>query len=221
MALNTPAKIPLQQAKQDLYKSHILDVAEAVFAHSGYEGTAVKTVAAEARISLSTLYSHFANKSALYRGVHARRLKVLMGRLKEVGRTEPLQQILAAMEIYIAFHMEHPNYLLMHLREGNAWSEETGLHSPEQRATWRAGIETMAKTFRAGIRSGVFVKEDPRLLARTTNALHQVALSHWVETGMKTPQKTVVRTLQGQFIRSFCRPEHLTRLLKAKGLSRK
>ena len=120
--LASPPDNRLQEARQLMYRTHILDVAEEVFAELGYDGTQVKVVAKRAKISLSTLYGHFNNKTALYRGVHARRLEDLMGRLGDIGHehAEPLEQMLAAIGIYIAFHMENPGYLKMHLREGNA-----------------------------------------------------------------------------------------------------
>jgi len=216
MVVPQPVDSRLQEAKQQMYRTHILDVAEEVFAELGYEGTQVKVVATRAKISLSTLYGYFKNKSELYRGVHARRLTDLMGRLATVGKDHatPLEQLLGAMEVYISFHMQETNYLKMHLREGNAWSQANGLYSPEQLLTWQKGLETMAGTFKVGMKSGVFVKDNPMLAARTTNAMHQVALCQWVEDGMKMTPKKLVSRIHQQFIRSFCVPEKIGRLLR-------
>jgi AcrR family transcriptional regulator len=205
----------LKQAKKQIYRTHILDVAEQVFAQCGFEGTQVKVVAAQAQISLSTLYSGFSNKMDLYRAVHARRLEDLMKRVAQAGakRRAPLEQMLAGMQVYVGFHMEHPNYLRMHLQEGNAWSQAHGLLSPEQLVNWEVGLKRMAKTFRAGMKSGVFVKGDPVLAARTTNAMHQVTLSHWVEEGMRTKPEKIVLQIHRQFIRAFCEPSQMIQIL--------
>jgi AcrR family transcriptional regulator len=210
----------LKAAREQAYRTHILDVAEEVFAEFGYDGAQVKVVASRAQISLATLYGHFENKTALYRGVHARRLDDLMERLGSIGRdhADPLDQMLAAMSVYVAFHMEHPGYLQMHLREGNAWSEAHGLYSPEQVTTWRRGLERMAATFEVGMSNELFVRDDPMLTARTTNLLHQAALSHWVEKGMKATPGVVLRRLNGQFIRTFCVPGRVMQLLAKYGL---
>jgi len=223
MKPSTSVTHSLQEAKQALYRTHILDIAEEVFASQGYEGTQVKSVAAHAKISLSTLYGHFRNKPSLYRAVHARRLEDLMKRLSSVGQLHSgaLEQMLAGIDGYISFHMEHPNYLKMHLREGNAWSEANGLYSPEQLETWRKGLERMAGTFKAGMKAGVFVKDDPLLAARTTNALHQVTLSHWVDGGMKMEESKLLTRVHAQFIRSFCVPEQVMELLSAHGVANK
>jgi AcrR family transcriptional regulator len=205
----------LKRAKKQMYRTHILDVAEQVFAQYGFEGTQVKMVATQAQISLSTLYSGFSNKMDLYRAVHARRLEDLMKRVAHAGalRRPPLEQMLAGMQVYVGFHMEHPNYLRMHLQEGNAWSQAHGLLSPEQLVNWEVGLKRMAKTFRAGMKSGVFVKGDPVLAARTTNAMHQVTLSHWVEEGMRTKPEKMVLQIHRQFIRAFCEPSQMIQIL--------
>ena len=211
----------LREAKEAMYREHILDTAEEVFAELGYEGTQVKRVASRAKISLSTLYGHFSNKMALYRAVHGRRLDALMKNLEGVGAEHacPLDQMLAAMEGYMVFHMQHPNYLRMHLREGNAWSEASGLYSPEQLDHWRAGLETMAATFKAGMKVGIFAKDDPMFAARTTNAMHQVVLSHWVDGGMSTKPEGLLPHIQARFIRSFAVPTRVCELLKRRGLA--
>ena len=144
-----------------------------------------------------------------------------MESLSAVGREydAPLDQMLAAMDGYIVFHMEHPNYLKMHLREGNAWSESNGLYSPEQLDTWREGLKRMAGTFKAGMKAGVFVKDEPLLAARMTNAMHQVTLSHWVDGGMKMSQSKLLKRVHAQFIRSFCLPQKVPDLLSSYGLN--
>ena len=209
----------LQKARDAMYRDHILDVAEEVFAELGYDGAQVKRVAARAQISLSTLYGHFGTKMALYSAIHARRLDALMERLQSVGRDSagPLRWMLAGIEGYIGFHMEHPTYLRMHLREGNAWSEVEGLYSDAQRETWRRGLERMAATLEIGIEVGVFVRDDAMVAARTTNAMHQVALSKWVEDGMVESQSTLIARLHRQYIRAFGVPERIVELLALHG----
>ena len=221
MSAATAKQDRLREAKEAMYREHILDSAEEIFAELGYEGTQVKLVASQAKISLSTLYGHFRNKMVLYRAVHGRRLEALMKKLEGVAAeyTCPLDQMLAAMEGYLVFHMEHPNYLRMHLREGNAWSEASGLYSPEQRDHWQAGLKTMAATFRAGMKAGVFADDDPMFAARTTNAMHQVVLSHWVDGGMKAKPRTLLPRIQARFIRAFAAPARVCELLESRGLA--
>jgi AcrR family transcriptional regulator len=210
----------VREAKAASYADLILDVAERQFARDGFEGTLVKHVAAEAGVSLATIYARFPAKMDLYRAVHGRRLASLaeaLGGLR-VDPADPLAGLLGSMRVYVTFHMTHPAYLGMHLREGNAWSDDLRLRSPEQTKAWTRGLRSMVRAFRKGIEAGIFVDDDPIVLARTTNAMHQVALSRWVDEGMRESADPVVARMQHRFIRAFCVPERIPSLLKAHGL---
>jgi AcrR family transcriptional regulator len=206
----------VREAKAATYADLILDVAERAFARDGFDGTFVKNVAAEASVSLATIYGHFPAKMDLYRAVHARRLASLGEALVavRVDRDDPLAALLASMRVYVTFHMSHPAWLGMHLREGNAWSDDERLRSPEQVRAWKRGLSSMTSAFRRGIDAGVFVDDDPVLLARTTNAMHQVALSRWVDGGMREGAASIVRRMQHRFVRAFCDPERVPALLR-------
>lgn len=210
----------VRDAKAASYADLILDVAEEAFARDGFEGAPVKDVAARAAVSLATVYAHFPTKMDLYRAVHGRRLAALAEALGAAGGdpSDPLDLLLASMRVYVTFHMTHPTWLRMHLREGNAWSSDDRLRSPEQTRAYARGIRAMVRAFRAGIDAGVFVDDDPVLLARTTNAMSQVALSRWVDEGMKEASDPLVRRMQHRFVRAFCVPERVPALLRAHGL---
>jgi AcrR family transcriptional regulator len=210
-------------AKEASYRDLILDVAEEELAAQGFESTHMKEVAGSAAISLATLYARFPTKMDLYRAVHERRLKSLNAALADGAdpSAEPLPRMLTAMRIYVTFHMTHPAWLRMHLREGNAWSGDERLRSPEQLNAWNRGLRAMAKTFRAGIEQGVFADDDPVLLGRMTNAMHQVVLSRWVDEGMKEAPDAVVAKMQARFVRAFCVPERVPEILSKLGLPRR
>jgi len=204
----------LRDAKDVMYRALILDSAEEVFAEAGFEHAQVKDVAGRAGISLATLYARFPTKLELYRAVHARRLGDLMARaVRPAKGADALDRMLDAIEAYVAFHVAHPHYLGMHLRDGNAWSVREGLRTGEQVEAWTRGQERMVKTFREGIRAGLFVDDDPVWMARTTNALHQVALTMWAEGGKKMAVETLLSRVRAQFIRTFCVPELVPSLL--------
>jgi AcrR family transcriptional regulator len=198
----------MRDARHALYREHVLDAAEEIFAETGYEATTVQSVAAAAGVSLATLYGVFKNKWDLYRGVHSRRIQALYGFIRTKGEapTDPLDRMLAGIDAYIEFHMMHPHYLCMHLREGHLWSRAE-LPTPEQQAAWAGGLRMMAKAFELGIRAGIYVDDDrPELMARTTMAIHQVRLAQWVDDGMKESVAKVTDQVHRQFIRAFCRP---------------
>ncbi|MFT6397748.1 MAG: AcrR family transcriptional regulator [Bradymonadia bacterium] len=205
---NQPLPERVRDAKESLYRETILDVAEETFATEGYAGAKMKECASTARISLATLYGYYPTKMTLYRAVHVRRLDELIPRVRAATRgLILLDAMLAGMREFLRYHMEHTRYLRMHLREGMSWSGSDELLSPEQLAAWSRGQEGAARAFRAGMKSGVFVPDDPELCARRVNALHQVTLAHWIDTGTLLSADELCTQQERRFIRAFCTPE--------------
>jgi AcrR family transcriptional regulator len=209
----------LRDARQTMYQGLILDAAEAVFADHGYEAAKVQSIAAAAGVSLATLYASFPTKWDVYRAVHARRLEALLAAIRARGAQAdgPLERMLSGIDAYVEFHMRHPDYLRMHLQEGHAWATASTLRSPEQIGAWKDGLQRIAKAFTIGIRTGLYVDDEPPLLmARTMMAMHQVRLADWVATGMKESVESVTEKMHRQFIRTFCRPETVARRQRRK-----
>ncbi len=219
-SVSTPVTVParLRNAKDAAYRDLILDVAEEEFAQRGYEATLMKQVAGSAAISLATLYARYETKMDLYRAVHERRLVSLDQALARgaAPHSDPLDQMLTSMRIYVTFHMTHTTWLRMHLREGNAWSGDDRLRSPEQTRAWNRGQRAMAKTFQRGMKEGLFASGDADLMSRLTNAMHQVVLSRWVEDGMAEGPATVIERMQTLFIRAFCIPTRIPELISTR-----
>jgi AcrR family transcriptional regulator len=204
------AKERVRDARQTMYQGLVLDAAEAVFAEHGYDAAKVQSMAAAAGVSLATLYATFETKWDIYRAVHARRLEALHAAVSARGAAAggPLDWMLSGIDAYVEFHMQHPNYLRMHLREGHAWATAATLRSPEQLSAWQEGLQTVARAFELGIASGIYVDDErPLLMARTMMAMHQVRLADWVAGGMQESVAAVTAKMHRQFIRTFCRPD--------------
>lgn len=219
VAKPAPAKDRIRDARQAMYREHVLDAAEHVFAEHGYEAAKVNSVAASAGISLATLYGVFETKWDLFRGVHARRTAMLAEFTRERGDVEgdALDRMLAGIMAYIEFHMAHPAYLRMHLREGHIWSTSSTLTAPEQIAAWEAGLAMMAKAFRLGIDAGFYYDDErPEMMARTVLGMHQVRLADWVDRGMKETVAEMELTVRRQFVRAFCLPAIVATRLEKK-----
>src|SRR5437867_3843679 len=118
------AKDRVKGARQALYREHILDAAEQIFAEHGYEAAKVVAMAATAGVSLATVYRSFETKWDIYCAVHARRTAALGAYVRErmADAADPLDLVLSGIAAYVQFHMQNPNYLRMHLRGGYAWS---------------------------------------------------------------------------------------------------
>jgi AcrR family transcriptional regulator len=203
-----------------MYRELVLEAAEKVFAEEGYEKAKVQQIAAEAGIAPATFYQVFPGKWDVYRAVHELRGRQLMeAAISRLDLARPtLEVMLAGMEAYVRFHFEHPTYLRMHLREGNAWAVAPDLRSEEQHAMWQVGVAMTVTLFRRGIEEGLFAEDDTEVMARTMIAMHQVRLAAWIERGMPADTEALLLAMRQQFIRTFCRAEHVEEQIRSHAL---
>lgn len=208
----------LKEARLALYREHILDAAEEVFAGHGYDAAKVQAIAAKAQVSLATLYGVFPKKWDIFRAVHGRRTQDLLEEVGELvarhGLGGPLDLLLLGISAHCVFHVEHPNYLRMHLREGHAWSAADTLKCQEQIDAWERGLVMMSAAFAEGTRVGLLVDEAPELMARTSIGMTQVRFADWVARGMIETAAELIPGMHSQFIRSFCLPARIPELLR-------
>ena len=200
----------LKAKKRELYREAVLDAAERVFGDEGYEATKVQRIAADAGLSLTTLYSVFESKWEIYRAVHRRRLDEVMRLAEGVVQqgASPLETLIAGTRMQLGFFMDRRDYTKMQLKEVTAWSTIELLRSPEQ-------VEAL---FRAGIDAGDFVDDDPELMARMVIACQQVRLAMWMDGGCKDEPERVADASLRHLLRSYCRPERLRAALEVAGL---
>jgi len=196
-----------RQARTGVYRQHILEAAERVFAERGFEAAKVQEISQLAGLSMGTIYAIFPSKQDLHRAILEVRGQELLGLARAVAarRLPPREALRALIELYVDYFLAHPAFLRMHLRSGTSWAMSPSPGTDEQIQKWREIHELQAEVFRRGIAEGVFVKEDPGYLARMFTVMDQVLLSDWVAGGMKAGREELVRRL-GQFVeRAFCR----------------
>jgi len=196
-----------RQARTGVYRQHILEAAERVFAERGFEAAKVQEISQLAGLSMGTIYAIFPSKQDLHRAILEVRGQELLDLARAVAarRLPPREALRALIEVYVDYFVAHPAFLRMHLRSGTSWAMSPSPGTDEQVEKWREIHELQAEVFRRGIAEGVFVKEDPGYLARMFTVTDQVLLSDWVAGGMKAGRAELVRRL-GQFVeRAFCR----------------
>jgi hypothetical protein len=109
------------------------------------------------------------------------------------------------IDAYIRFFVAHPDFLRMHLRAGASWVLSPSPESDSRMRLWQEIHELQAGIFRRGIEAGVFIDEDPALLARLFSAMDQALLADWVDSGMKASEAQLVERLQRLVDRTFFR----------------
>jgi len=203
----TPLKRRVREERQSVYLEVVTEAAEKVFGEKGAEASRMDEIAAEAGISLGTLYGVIDGKAALLLGIHKRRMQEFLDciRAASAAHEETLARHLAVVRLGARYFLDHPDFLRMCCQPGFGWASR--FPAPGAAAdVWDEGTAVPRELFVRGIAEGIYVDEDPDLLVRKMLALKQVELSHWVEQGMTTTHEEVLDRLESQFLRAFCVP---------------
>lgn len=217
-----PRAKSLQDAKDALYKEHIMDVAERIFADQGFSNAKMQDIASEAGISLGRLYLSYPSKTDLHRAIliarDAQMLNTVLARGQDsLQAPTSIEEVLWMNEAHLHFLLQHPDYLRMQLQEGHAWYHQSAQPTREEQAMWDRGLHVLKALFTWGMGQGYFSPASVEHQARMLLSLQQTRLANWVMDGMKASHESVVLGVQADFIRLFCRPEHSAKLLANDG----
>lgn len=217
---------PLRQAKDALYRHHIIDAAEQVFAEQGFEAARMQQIAQQAGISLGTLYGQFEGKQDLYRAVLIARDTEMLDAVREAAAQrisgEPsLAAVLDLMEIHLRFLMDHPAYLKMQLQQGFMWYHSSSRPSPLERDLWEEGMQLMRQVFDWGMAQSIFVDQPADEAMALLLSIQQARLSHWVMAQCSSDKDELLQTLKADFVRFFCTPAIAREWLDKSGHLRK
>jgi AcrR family transcriptional regulator len=194
-----------RQARNDLYRQHILEAAEQVFAERGFESAKLQDISKLAGVSMGTIYAVFPGKEDLFRAILDARGQELLevARAGADGHSDPRAALERLIEAYIDYFVAHPNFLRMHLRLGTSWVLGPAMSSPGQVQLWSKIHALQAALMRRGIAARVFIKDDPAFLSKLFSALDQVLLADWVAGGMQADRAHLIarmRALVGRVI---------------------
>jgi AcrR family transcriptional regulator len=187
-----------RQARNDLYRQHILEAAEQIFAERGFDSTKLQDISRLAGVSMGTIYAIFPGKEELFRAILAERGRELLqvarnGAHSDADPRTALDNLIAA---YIDYFIAHPNFLRMHVRLGTSWVLGPTMGASGQVQLWAEIHALQAALMRRGVAAGAFVDEDPAFLAKIFSALDQVVLADWVASGMKADRGQLIARMQ-------------------------
>lgn len=156
--------------KRERTRRAILDAAERHFGEAGYRRTRMEDVAEDADVAVGSIYGHFGNKDGLYLAAVERAADLFAGYLHAAFRPEwtALEQVVAAGDAYLRFHVDHPGSFRMLAFDGV--ETEVPVVDPDLRARVAARIDGLITEFegkiRAAVESGEARPVDPRLTGR-------------------------------------------------------
>ena len=193
-----------EEARQRMYHDLIFDSAEQVFADHGFEAGTMQEIAADAGVSLKTLYATFPGKTELFDEVRAVRTEQFVEAIAAAHDSgdSALEALDRGVRAYVDFLFEHENFLRILLRGGIGITTE----SVERRGA--EGVTKFAEILERGISEGVFYDGDARMLAHLGIAIMQVWLSRIPERGNATAEEISEEILL-HMRRALVRPEAL------------
>jgi AcrR family transcriptional regulator len=201
----TPLRRRVKEERQSVYRQAIIEAAERVFGKNGTDRSRMREVAAEAGVSLGTLYGVIGGKESLFFGIHRTRMREFLDCIRAArdAHRGTLQGHLAVLRDGAQYFLDRPDFLRMCCCDGYGWA--TGFSASASGSDlWNEGASIPRELFARGIAEGIYVEDDPDLLVRKMLALKQVELRHWVDKGMETGHQVVLDRLESQFIRAFC-----------------
>jgi len=195
----------VQEERRSIYRRAINEAAERVFAAKGADRSHMREIAAEAGISLGTLYGVIDGKDSLVVGIHEQRMREFLDCIRDArdSQDETLASHLAVVRLGAQYFLDRPDFLRMCCRAGFGWASQFP-ESSYGADLWNEGAAIPRDLFVRGIAEGIYIDEDPALLVRKMLALKQAELTHWAYQGMKAPHAEVLDRLESQFIRAFC-----------------
>jgi AcrR family transcriptional regulator len=144
---------PVQRRARGLQRmASILDAAETVFAHMGYEEATTNHIAAQAEISPGSLYQFFSNKEEIAQALATRYTEELQRAYDSIFSVEAaslpfslwLDQILDTL---LAFHFAHPAFhILLNTPVSSHVTSLTHALPQELQARFELGFERRAPT---------------------------------------------------------------------------
>jgi AcrR family transcriptional regulator len=203
----SPLQRRVREGRESVYREAIRDAAERVFGEKGADASRMSEIAAEAGVSLATLYGVIDGKRSLLIAIHRDRMRAFYDCIRAArdAHDETLVSHLAVLRDGARYFLERPDFLRMCCRDGYGWA--SGVPTPSGGADlWEEGTSIPRDLFERGVAEGIYVDEDSDLLVRKMLALKQVELTHWVDRGMTVPPDQIFDRLESQFVRAFCLP---------------
>ena len=193
----------VSEAREQMYRDLVLECAERVFARAGYHGARAQDIAAEAGISLQTLYATFPGKAEIFAELHEFRGREFLARI-EAALAEPLpasESLCRAVLAFVEYLVEHPDYQQVDLREGRSWA----IGDVEASPTFQAGIRLWTDLMRRGIEEQSFCDDDPELMATTAFGIMQIQLAVLVAREPTPDAREIAGRIHAQLARAFRR----------------
>lgn len=176
-----------RQALAEHRSRQLLDAAARLMEREGSEAVSMQALAAEAGVSVGLIYRYFGSKDDILLTVITQVLDAFATEVPaaiEAAGDDPVRRLAAAFAAYCRVIDEYRHAAVLTYRESKS------LDTAGREKIKRLEVETsqpLRTVVRAGVKAGVFVTDDPDLVAYNLLLLaHSWALKHWYFEQTKT-----------------------------------
>lgn len=178
----------IRRLRTSVYSEAILDAAERCFFESGYSEAKMAEVAAQAGVSVGTLYKHFRSKEALLAALAMRHRRVWLGVLEESASIgDPVERLRVMVTQGLSIAEEGGALFAVYLELKSQVETEVralgGLCEDETHARFQHAV---AQAFEQGLENGLFKSAiAPDRVGAMLCAALNVEILDWAKGGRK------------------------------------
>ena len=159
-----------KERERERRKQQIIVAAKKVFSEKGFNKATMDDIAGEAELSPGTLYLYFKNKEELYASLSLRILQYLHIRVEHVENSAdlgPEEKLDAMIEAMYDVYQFDPLVIInmFHLQSSETLKNLSPELLEEIKDLSRKSIGGMARIFKTGVDSGIFIKKHPVALS--------------------------------------------------------
>lgn len=178
------AKVTRRERERQQHRREVLAAAQELFSRKGFDRTSMAEIAERAEFAVGTLYKFFKDKKTLYRALILDTVQefaqVLTTALKTRGtEVERLERYIETKADLFVQHI--PTARLYFAQTAGAKYVPTVGLDRDARAVCKGVLDALEAVFRAGIRKGLFLKTDPRMLVLGLEGVGNAFLDELIE----------------------------------------
>jgi len=162
-----PGTMSRRKRERQRHRREILVAARELFSSQGFDRTSMSQIATQAQFAVGTLYKFFKDKQDLYRALILDTVQEVVPKLSAALKSpgSELEKLERYIETKAHMFVQHLPTARLYFGQtaGSKFLPTLGLDL-ESRALYQRLREALEKVFRGGIRKGLFLKIEPRLL---------------------------------------------------------
>ena len=201
------AKMTRKERERQRHRREILAAAQDFFSRKGFDRTSMAQIAERAEFAVGTLYKFFKDKKTLYRALILDTVQEFAQALTAALKTRgtELERLERYIETKAELFVQHIPTARLYLAQtaGAKFVPTAGLDR-DARAVYKGVLDALEAVFRAGMRKGLFLKGDARMLVLGLEGVSNAFLDELIERPDDFSAETLANLTKTIFFERIC-----------------